>query len=124
MSAKISVQSLNPRVQELIEKHLGQLSQEIAAEIIRPLFQEVAQRLTAKAPQLLSSPSPLIGLPEQNNHDAAPLIAYDFRTRLWRCTRCGIYTDIRRRAVSTHARQCKVGPVETVSKQRGKGAKP
>lgn len=88
------------RLQAIVDKHMDNLSRELAREFTRPVFESLG---LADVPSK-ASPVP----PTSIETETLPL--YDARTRRWLCAKCRQYGDPRRRAVTTHMRFCTTPP--------------
>jgi hypothetical protein len=98
----------NRRIRALVEKHSAALAQEITQELSLRLLEQFDDPATP---------------PEEEVEPTATIaVRYDTERRCWVCPSCGYY-DLRRRAVTTHARYCE-GIAEPVNFARTRSTKP
>jgi hypothetical protein len=90
--------SQDARIRGIVQKHVTALSQEIAEELAQPILEHWG--LTHVTPD--DTPEDGV-VPEVAVSKA---LLFDRKTRKWFCPRCGLFSDLRRRAVTTHLRFC------------------
>ena len=100
--------SQDGRIRSIFQKHVAALSREIAQELTQPLLEHWG--LTHEAlSDALSAAKPVT---EPVAEPVAPkALLFDRKTSQWVCPRCGQFSDLRRRAVTTHLRFC-TAPIE------------
>jgi hypothetical protein len=88
------------RIRSIIQKHVESLSRELAQELAQELTKPLADRwginLAEAGPAAIATS--LEPLPAT--------LVYDARTRRWGCPKCAMFSDLRRRSVTTHMRFC------------------
>lgn len=93
---------LNPkRLQSIFQKHVNALALELAHELASPMADRLGISLTDYQPDNVTPPPATPAEPFTN----AALI-YDARAKKWSCPKCRAFSDLRRRAVTTHMRFC------------------
>lgn len=89
------------RIRSIIQKHVEALSRELAQELAQELTKPLAERWGINFAE--AAPAANATLPESL---PTPALVYDARTRRWGCPKCAMFSDLRRRSVTTHMRFC------------------
>jgi hypothetical protein len=90
------------RIQSIFQRHVDALARELAQELTQPLADRFGISLTEAVAPVVTAPSTVATAVPLTN---ASLI-YDPRARKWGCPKCRAFSDLRRRAVTTHMRFC------------------
>jgi hypothetical protein len=100
----------NAQLETIFEKHITALTDELAKVLLQLVLDQL-RRPAWHVTQVAPAPEQA----QRHVHAAKPLnemaALYDGETRKWRCPHCNNFSDLRRRAVTTHMRSCEGGGV-------------
>lgn len=102
----MTMSSINDsRVRSIVQRHLNEMSREIAQELAQPLLDRFG--LTLDDLNVAVEIAPAVSTQEPM---ATGLPLWDKRSHGWLCPRCRQFSSMGRRAVTTHMRFCKATP--------------